>query len=199
MKDLLTSKEIEELFGVTKHTLVKWRNVGLLEYIKINDRKFLYKKESIDKLLNDKSICQMIKKNVVYCRIFNEQQIDDLETQKKKLLDYMKENNLQPDLVIYEISSTLSCKREQFNCLLNLIMNNEIGSIFVTTKDKLTTFGFEYFEQLFKQNQTSIVVLNNDEESQNEEIFINELCNLIESSINKQKILNQLKGGNKNE
>jgi predicted site-specific integrase-resolvase len=52
MKDLLNNKDIEELFGVTKQTILNWRKRGILPYIAINQRKFLYKKEDVEKLLN---------------------------------------------------------------------------------------------------------------------------------------------------
>jgi len=51
MKDYLTTKEIQGIFGICKHTVMNWRNKKILSYIKINERKFLYKKEDIEKLL----------------------------------------------------------------------------------------------------------------------------------------------------
>lgn len=47
-----TNKDIERLFKVTKQTVLHWRKQGLLPYIAINKRKFLYKKEDVEKLLN---------------------------------------------------------------------------------------------------------------------------------------------------
>ena len=76
-KQLLTTKDIENLFGVTKHTIMIWGNNGTLPYTKINDRKFLYKKEDIEKLLNIEQPKNIQKKNVIYCRV---------STQKQKMI-----------------------------------------------------------------------------------------------------------------
>lgn len=51
MKDYLTTKEVQEMFGICKHTVMNWRNKNILPYIKINGRKFIYKKEDIEILL----------------------------------------------------------------------------------------------------------------------------------------------------
>ena len=56
MEELLDNKDIEKIFKITKHTVMNWRNKGLLPYIKINERKFLYKIEDINKIIREKSI-----------------------------------------------------------------------------------------------------------------------------------------------
>ena len=68
-KQLLTTKDIENLFGVTKHTIMIWRNNGTLPYTKINDRKFLYKKEDIEKLLNIDNL-KIFKKRMLFIAEF---------------------------------------------------------------------------------------------------------------------------------
>ncbi len=53
-KEYYTNKEIENIFKVTKQTILRWRKQGLLPYIAINQRKFLYKKEDVEKILQRK-------------------------------------------------------------------------------------------------------------------------------------------------
>lgn len=52
MDEYLNNKEVEKIFKVTKHTIMNWRKSGKLPYIKINSRKFLYKKEDIEKMID---------------------------------------------------------------------------------------------------------------------------------------------------
>ena len=51
-EEYYTSKEIQEIFKVTKQTVLHWRKSGLLPYVAINKRKFLYKKEDVQNLLD---------------------------------------------------------------------------------------------------------------------------------------------------
>ena len=46
-KQLLTTKDIENLFGVTKHTTMIWRNNGTLPYTKLMVENFFIKKKNI--------------------------------------------------------------------------------------------------------------------------------------------------------
>jgi predicted site-specific integrase-resolvase len=41
-KKLYSKKEILEIFQITRQTLNNWRRKGIIQYIKLNDRKFMY-------------------------------------------------------------------------------------------------------------------------------------------------------------
>ena len=161
-KQLLSTRDIEKLFGVTKHTIMLWRNNGTLPYTKINERKFLYKKEDIEKLLNlEKSNNQNKRKNIIYCRVSNQKQKDDLQKQKQLLTDYCNINGIIPDLILTEVASGMNENRSEFNKLIDLVVDNQVDKIYITYKDRLTRFGFDYFKNLFKKFNTEIVILNN--------------------------------------
>ena len=160
-KQLLSTKDIEKLFGVTKHTIMLWRNNGTLPYTKINDRKFLYKKEDIEKLLQLEQTLNTKKKNVIYCRVSSQKQKDDLLKQKQLLTDYCNINGVIPDMIFSEIASGMNENRSEFNKLIKLVINNEVDKIFITYKDRLTRFGFDYFKNLFENFNTEIIILNN--------------------------------------
>ena len=90
-------------------------------------------------------------------------------------------------------------KREKFNELLDMVINNEVDTVYVTHKDRLTRFGYEYFETIFKKFNTKIVILNN---VINEKNFQQELTEDLISIIhhfsmkmysNKRKQLNEIK------
>lgn len=161
-KQLLSTRDIEKLFGVTKHTIMLWRNNGTLPYTKINERKFLYKKEDIEKLLNlEKSNNQNKRKNIIYCRVSNQKQKDDLQKQKQLLTDYCNINGIIPNLILTEVASGMNENRSEFNKLIDLVVDNQVDKIYITYKDRLTRFGFDYFKNLFKKFNTEIVILNN--------------------------------------
>lgn len=57
-------------------------------------------------------------------------------------------------------------------------MRDEVATIYVTYKDRFVRFGFEWFENLCKQHQTEIVVLNHKETSPDEEL-VEDLTSVI--------------------
>lgn len=156
-----STEELLNLFKVHTQTLYRWRKSGKINFIQLGKKTFLYKKQDIDKMLN-KDISEVNKKkNVIYCRVSNQKQKDDLQKQKQLLTDYCNINGIIPDLILTEIASGINENREQFNKLIKMIINNEVDKIYITYKDRLTRFGFVYFENLFKLFNVEIVVLNN--------------------------------------
>ena len=88
-------------------------------------------------------------------------QKNDLLKQKQILIDYCNANGICPDLILTEIASGMNENRKEFNTLIDMVINNEINKIFITYKDRLTRFGFDYFANLFKKFDVEIVTLNN--------------------------------------
>lgn len=156
-----STEELLNLFKVHTQTLYRWRKSGKINFIQLGKKTFLYKKQDIDKMLN-KDISEVNKKkNVIYCRVSNQKQKDDLQKQKQLLTDYCNINGIIPDLILTEIASGMNENREQFNKLIDLVINNEVDKIYITYKDRLTRFGFDYFKNLFNKFNVEIVVLNN--------------------------------------
>ncbi|MCD6143670.1 helix-turn-helix domain-containing protein [Thermococcus sp.] len=56
MKEILTRKEIMELFGISLSTVIRWEKQGILKPIKLSPRKIVYKKEDIERLLEERRI-----------------------------------------------------------------------------------------------------------------------------------------------
>lgn len=156
-----STEELLNLFKVHTQTLYRWRKSGKINFIQLGKKTFLYKKQDIDKMLN-KDISEVNKKkNVIYCRVSNQKQKDDLQKQKQLLTDYCNINGIIPDLILTEIASGMNENREQFNKLIDLVINNEVDKIYITYKDRLTRFGFDYFKNLFNKFNVEIVILNN--------------------------------------
>jgi predicted site-specific integrase-resolvase len=179
-KQLLSTKDIEQLFGVTKHTIMLWRNNGILPYTRLNDRKFLYKKEDIEKLLQIEIPKTDNKQNIIYCRVSNQKQKDDLQKQRQLLIDYCNSQGIIPDLVLSEIASGMNENRIEFNKLIDMVINNQINKIYITYKDRLTRFGFDYFKNLFEKFNAEIIILNNPiNENNMEQELTEDLINII--------------------
>lgn len=174
----LSHKELEKIFKVNRFTLFNWRKKGLIDFIKINSKTILYKKESIQKLLQSNQEKQ--KKQVIYCRVSNTKQKDDLQKQKQILQDYTNSIGVVADTILSEIASGMNEERKEFNKLINMVVSEEVDTVYISYKDRLTRFGFKYFENLFSMFGTKIVVINNEI---NQESFEQEMMDDLTSII----------------
>ena len=170
-----TSAEICELLKITPMTLNRWKNQGLVEYQKITAKKFLY---DIDSVVKSNSYNEK-RKNIIYSRVSSSSQKEDLKRQTKLIQEYMAANGIIPDLTFEEIASGMNENRAQLNKLIQLVIQNKVDKIFITFKDRLTRFGFEYFVNFFKEFGTQIVVINSTREEDFQQELTQDLISII--------------------
>lgn len=184
----LTAKEIKDIYKITGQTLYNWRKSGKIEYKMINERKFSYK---IKDYKNER-------KNVIYSRVSNTKQKHDLENQIKLISQYMISNGILVDEVYSDIASGMNENRIGFDNLINDVISYKIDKIYISYKDRLTRFGYQYFEKLFKKYNTEIVVLNSTKEEDFQDELTSDLISIIhhfsmKMYSNRRKLLKELK------
>jgi putative resolvase len=87
---------------------------------------------------------------VVYGRVSGHDQKADLERQVARLSAWAEaEREGQDPLVLSDIGSGLSTTRPGLARLIYLVQDGQISEVVVTFPDRLTRFGFEYFERWF--------------------------------------------------
>ena len=160
----VTSKEIKQLFHISAVTLMNWKNTGKIQYKKLSDKKILYDIDSINKSV-DNETQKLNTKNVIYVRVSTSGQKEDLNNQIEVIKNYMLNNGIKPDNIYSDIASGMNENRKQFNNLLEQIFKREINTVYITFKDRLSRFGFNYFKQIFNYFGTNIVILDEQEET----------------------------------
>ena len=55
--------------------------------------------------------------------------------------------------------------RKELNELINDVIAGKIKTVYISFKDRLTRFGYEYFKNIFLRFDTNIIVLDEQEES----------------------------------
>ena len=65
-------------------------------------------------------------------------------------------NDLKNVLVLKELGSGLNSKRKKLLKLIDMILNDEVNRIFITYKERLTRFGFEYIETIYNHHNVEI-------------------------------------------
>lgn len=95
----------------------------------------------------------------VYCRVSSHAKKDDLERQALRVMAFCQARGWVVQRVEKEIASGMNDKRPKLMRLLAL----KPTRIVVEHKDRLTRFGFNYFEQLLPMLNCELVVINRDE------------------------------------
>ena len=199
-KKYYLASELCEMFNVSPQCLLIWRKNGKLPYKKLSSKTIVYDKKLIDEMFNnEKSINEDKKLNIGYARVSTQKQKNNLIKQSQVLRDYANANGVILDKIYTEVASGINENREELNKIIKLVLDKKIDKIFVTYKDRLIRFGFDYFKNIFELNGTEIIVLNNPiDEEEGEKEIIQDLISIIHHfSIkmysNRRKQLNEFK------
>jgi len=115
-------------------------------------------------------------KVAVYCRVSSSENKSNLETQKKRLLDYCAARGYKVSKVVAEVGSGINDTRKQW---LSLLQDRAIGLIVVEHKDRFTRFGFTGYKTLLNNEGRDIEVVNEAENGQ--EDLLQDLVSIITS------------------
>ena len=157
----VTAKEAKNILKINATTLKSWKDKGILSYKKLSDKKILY---DIDSVLNNSDINDN-RLNVIYARVSNIKQHNDLLNQIELVKSYCITNGIKISKVYQDIASGMNENRKDFNILINDVISGKIKNIYISFKDRLTRFGFDYFKNLFQKYNVNIIILDELEES----------------------------------
>ena len=162
-------KDFAELIGVSVKTLQRWDREGILEANRTpTDRRYY----TYDQYLQFKGIKTKndIRQVVIYARVSTKNQKDDLQNQVSFLRQFCNARGIIVDQCIEEYGSGLNYNRKKWNKLLDEVMEQKIKTIIITHKDRFIRFGYDWFEKFCMKFHTTIVIVNNEELSLQEEL-----------------------------
>ena len=171
--------EMAEKLGVSIKTLQRWDNTGKLPARRTPSNQRYYTEDQYLDYMGI-SVEEPQRKVVAYARVSSRDQKDDLKNQIDFIRTFANAKGVILDECITDIGSGLNYNRSKWNELLQEVMRDEIATIYVTYKDRFIRFGFEWFENLCKQHQTDIVVLNNEETSPDKEL-VEDLTSIVDA------------------
>jgi len=107
---------------------------------------------------------------VAYCRVSSAAQKPDLATQRKVLEEFVVAKGLAGVEFVEEVGGGLNFKRQRFVALMDEIGRREVKTLILAHRDRLTRFGFEWFEHYAKANGCEVLVLNQERLSPEQEL-----------------------------
>ena len=184
------SKEFKKILGLSNQALYERRKKGSLKFKIVNGVYFYWLEEKIE--------TDTTRQNVIYCRVSNTKQKDDLDKQEQVLKEYAISNGFKVDYIFKDIASGMNESRKDLNELIKLVVENKVNKVFISYKDRLTRFGYNYFEYIFKIFGTEIEVVNLTKEEDFQTELTQDLISIIhhfsmKMYSNRRKELNALK------
>ena len=175
---MLKPKDVAKILNVTVRTLQSWDRQGLLPALRTPAGRRWYSEEQINKFLNKENSQNSGKINIAYSRVSSRQQKNELENQENFIKNYVNGNGMIIQKYFSDIGSGLNYKRENFLKMIELVMERKVDKIFVTYKDRVVRFGFDFMEWICQRFGTEIVILN-DKKTSPENELVNDLISII--------------------
>ena len=177
MNRLIGINEASELLGVSITTLRRWDKAGLLvaERTPGGHRKYDISKIDPNLLHGVESVSR---KTVAYARVSSHDQKDDLERQTQVLELYCARQGWQFE-IIKDLGSGMNYRKKGLKKLLDDILNNQIGRLVLTHKDRLLRFGAELVFALCEARNVEVVIINQGENLSFEEELAQDVLEII--------------------
>lgn len=184
-KDSYTTGDVAKLFNVTPRTIQQWDREGLIGFDRTPTNRRKVSKEKLIAYLKTRNMFYeeegKEKKDIIYARVSTQGQVKqgDLDRQVSYIISQIPD--LRNLVVLKETGSGLNSKRKKIQQLIRMIMNDEVNRIFVTYKERLTRFGFEYLETICNMKDVEIVILQDKEEKMIEQELAEDIMMLLAS------------------
>ena len=146
----VSAKEAKRLLQVNGTTLKVWKDSGRLKYKKLSDKKILYDVDSVLPSLDT----EHKRLNIIYARVSNTNQKNDLDNQIEMIKSYCISHGIEVDAIYKEIASGMNENRKELNMLIDEVITGNVETVFISFRDRLSRFGFDYFKNLFAKYNT---------------------------------------------
>ena len=138
-------------------------NEGRIQYKRLSSKKILY---DIDSFSDDEQCSSSLNtKHIIYARVSTSGQKNDLCKQIEIIKKYVLSNGHKVDEIYSDIASGMNDSRKQFEKMLESIFRREVNTVYISFKDRLSRFDFNYFKTIFSFFGTQIVVFDDNEET----------------------------------
>ncbi|WP_375626484.1 MULTISPECIES: IS607 family transposase [unclassified Bartonella] len=166
-----------QVLGVSISTLRRWEGEGKIisEHTAGGHRRYDLSRLRPE-LFHSRELSQ--RKTIAYARVSSHDQKDDLERQKQVLELYCASQGWTYEL-ISDLGSGMNYRKKGLKRLLDALIENEIGRLVITHKDRLLRFGAELVFAICEAKQVEVVILNQGEESSFEEDLAKDILEII--------------------
>ncbi|WP_395146648.1 IS607 family transposase [Moraxella atlantae] len=177
MNRLISINQASQQLGVSISTLRRWDETGVLvaERTPKGHRRYDISKINPNLLhgMGDKD-----RKTIAYARVSSHDQKEDLHRQIQVLETYCAKQGWTYE-IINDLGSGMNYHKKGLKQLLDGILENQIGRLVLTHKDRLLRFGAELIFALCEARNVEIVIINQSENPSFEEELAQDVLEII--------------------
>ena len=177
MNRLISINQASQQLGVSISTLRRWDETGVLvaERTPKGHRRYDISKINPNLLhgMGDKD-----RKTIAYARVSSHDQKEDLHRQIQVLEMYCAKQGWTYE-IINDLGSGMNYHKKGLKQLLDGILENQIGRLVLTHKDRLLRFGAELIFALCEARNVEIVIINQGENPSFEEELAQDVLEII--------------------
>ena len=166
-KQFYHTGELAKMIGMSTRTIQNYCNQNKIQFVQTSATNRLIPRSEVVRFLKSKDLIiddADTKKDIIYARVSTNKQktrgdLDRQISMIEKYVIYQNPSNLE---VITDVASGLNDKRKGIMKLLNMIQNDEVSRIFITYKDRLTRFGFNFIKQICDFHNVTIIEVSSE-------------------------------------
>lgn len=184
MTIFLTQKQVMEKLNVTRPTILKWEERGILNPIRLDGGHRRYKQSDIEKIIGEVTVSTGNKINcVIYARVSTKKQKDsgNLERQIERLIGYAEKHHYNILEIYQEVASGINENRRELHRMLKKVENDDVGIVLSEYKDRIARFGYEYIGKYCKSHKTKIELIEQQQEKSLNEEMVEDMISIITS------------------
>lgn len=171
MENTISTGKAAKLLGISVKTLQRWEREGrLVPIARTDSNRRLYTEAQLREFIGLRNAASDPTRLVAYCRVSSAAQKPDLANQRKVLEEFVVAKGLANVEFVEDVGGGLNFKRKRFLTLMDEIGRREIKTLILAHRDRLTRFGFEWFEHFAQVNGCELLVLNQERLSPEQEM-----------------------------
>jgi len=188
---LLRPGEACRRLGIHFVTLKRWIYSGRIRAVKTPTGRWMIPESEIDRILGGKAEREV--RAIIYARVSSNGQKPDLESQIEHLAQYCSARGYRVIDALSDVASGLETNRRGLLKLFDCVVNKQVDAVVIAYKDRLTRFGFEYLEHLFKQFGVKIEAVYGEEPKDARQELVEDLLAIVTSFAGKLYGMNRRK------
>jgi len=178
MNNLVSISKAAKILGVSEITLRRWDAEGKLLSTRTEGG---HRRYDISKLRPEtirKSDFGDNRRTIAYARVSSHDQKPDLERQKQVLELFCSKNGWTFD-IIADLGSGMNYHKKGLKKLLNAVLDDSVGRLVLTHKDRLLRFGAELVFAICEAKAVEVVIINKGEDTSYEEDLATDVLEII--------------------
>jgi len=177
---LLRPKEACQRLGISYPTLARWVREGKIRAVRTAGGKYRIPESEVRRIAEGAPVSKEVRA-VIYARVSSPGQKGDLEGQIQYLTQYCSSKGYRVIDVLSDVASGLRADRKGLLKLLDYVTNRQVDVVVVAYRDRLTRFGFEYLEYLFRQYGVRVEAVLGDEPKDSRQELVEDLIEIVDS------------------